>query len=130
MRYLVILLLLSACAGVPESQMGTYDSSGRYIGPDSWGYARNLGPAAGANCFNPGYPSALGTAGYGSYNCATPLLFYSRSAYTPYYPVPASAPAPAVVPVRATHVPRPHSTHTGHTAGTAHKSAGHRGKRK
>ena len=110
----VSLLLLSACAGVPESPTGTYDADGTAIGPNTWGYAQGMASAGSANCFYPGYPSY--TSAYGmSYNCATPLLFYSRTPYYPYYSA------------AAVHRWRPHTPGTGHAT---HKSSGIRGKRK
>jgi hypothetical protein len=108
MLYAVSLLLLSACAGVPESQTGTYDADGTAIGPNTWGYAQGMAAAGAANCFYPGYPSYTNAYGM-SYNCATPLLFYSRVPYYPYY---ASSTAQRW---------RPYTPGTGH--GT-HKSSG------
>ena len=87
MRYTVILLLLSACASLPESQTETSSSGDSYIGPSNWGYGYAQGTALsfGATCFYPGYPAIPGPAYSSSYNCAAPLLFYSRSPYYSYY---------------------------------------------
>ena len=130
MRYTVILLLLSACVSVPETQTGTYDADGSYIGPNSWGYAQGIASAAGGECTYPGYQQAMGPAYSSSYNCATPLLFYSRSPYYPYYPAltPVSVSAPAAQRWRPHPHPHPHGT--GHTPTAAHKSSGRGGKRK
>ena len=123
MRYAAIPLLLSACATVPEYRTGPDYSAGPIAG-----YAQGLAAAGGAPCFYPGNTSFMGPpypGSYGSsYNCATPLSFYARGAYAPYYSVPAPVPTPVY-----THVRRPHTPGTGHGPGK-HKSSGHHGKRK
>ena len=120
MRCAVIPLLLSACAGVPESPTGTYGYEGSSLGPNGWGYTQGMAIPGGAPCFYPGNPSLMGppySNSYGgSYDCATTLPFYVRNSYVPYY----SAPRP---------VPMTHPRHM-HSSGTAHKSSGHHGKRK
>jgi hypothetical protein len=114
MLYTVSLLLLSACASVPESETRTY-GDGTTVGPNNWGYAQGMASAGGANCYYPGYSSYANAYGM-SYNCATPLLFYSRSPYYPYYSA------------SAAHRLRPHTPGTGHS--THHSAAFRGGKRK
>ena len=106
--YTVILLLLSACAGVPETQTGTYGVDDAGIGPNAWGYAQGIASAGSANCYYPGYPSYPNAYGM-SYNCATPLYLYSAAPYYPYY-------SPATG-----HRWRSHTPGTGHSM---HKSSG------
>ena len=126
MRYTVIFLLLSACASVPESQTETYSPGGAYSGPNNWGYAQGNALSPGASCLYPGYQAVMGPPYFGSYNCATPLLFYSRNPYFPYY----SALTP-VAPAYGAHPWRRHTLGRG-TGGkpAAHVASGSGGAKK
>ena len=123
MRYTLIFLLLSACASVPDNQTGTYVPGTSYIGPGDWGYAQGIVQAAGTSCLNSGYQSLMGPPLLGSYNCATPLLFYSRSPYYPYY-------SALAFPGRGIYSWRPHSPGAGRVTTAARISSGHGKKRK
>jgi hypothetical protein len=127
MRYTVILLLLSACASMPESPTGTDYALGPTMIPGYWGYAQGTALSAGASCIYPGYSAFAGPAYFSSYNCATPLLFYSRSRYFPHY----SALTPHV-PHHGTHPWRHHSSGTSPVATptVAHAAPGSARKRK
>ena len=122
MRYTLILLLLSACAGVPESPTGTYYAGGAAIGPSNWGYGQGSTPPAGAPCYDANYPPAVGPPYSSSYNCATPL-FYSRNPYYPYF----SALTPAAFSLRGVYLLRPRSSGV---ATAARIASGHGKKRK
>ena len=77
MRYVgIILLLLSACASIPEDQTGTYYPGTFYTGPSYyWGSSCGVMPLGGTQCFHPGFQIGIGQPLFPHCSCATPLFF-------------------------------------------------------
>lgn len=120
MRYTVLLLLLSACASVPESPTGTYYAGGSASGPGA-GYVQAAAVPPVAPCYGAGYPPVMGPPYFSSYNCAPTPLSYSPLPYYSYYPVRMSA-------ARGVHAWRTRPSGAGPVTGR--RAAGHAGKRK
>ena len=83
-----------------------------------------MAPATGASCFYSGYQPFMGISPLGAYNynCATPLFFYSRSPYYPYYS--------ALTPPRSSFPWRPHSFSASYAPTATRIHAWHGRKRK
>lgn len=78
MRYVGILLLLTACTGIPEYPAGTYYPGTYYAGASYyWGYSRGVLPLGSAQCLHPGFQVGIGQLPSHRCTCATPLFFTS-----------------------------------------------------